>query len=162
MKKLLGLLLLSLWTAIAYEGAGVQIFKEDHVLMVNGARSARWGFPKGHPELWDKKLPLNTATRECFEETGLRLHDDYVIDNPTPKRIGKRLYFYARSLKDTFEKTIKDTNEISDVAWWAFDDFIGRDDILNSDLRCWIKKRGKSPAMNPGPAPAAAVVPLVL
>jgi 8-oxo-dGTP pyrophosphatase MutT (NUDIX family) len=146
-----------------YVGAGILLRNgKGQILLVCDAKSGRWGFPKGHPELRDKNLPLNTAVRECFEETGLRLHEDYTIENPAPKRIGKRLYFYARSLKDTFEKTIMDTNEIRDIAWWSFEDFFGHDNILNSDLRCWIKKRGKSPSMNPGPPPAAAVVPLVL
>jgi len=144
-----------------YVGAGILMRNgKGQILLVCDAKSGRWGFPKGHPELWDKKIPLNTAVRECFEETGLRLNDDYTIENPAPKRIGKRLYFYGRTKRDDLEKTIKDTNEIRDIAWWSFEDFAGRDDILNSDLRCWIKKRGKSPAMNPGSG--AAVTPLVL
>jgi 8-oxo-dGTP pyrophosphatase MutT (NUDIX family) len=131
-----------------YVGAGILLRNgRGQILLVCDAKSGRWGFPKGHPEYCDKRLPLNTAVRECFEETGLRAGEDYLIEAANPKRIGKRLYFQARSVRDC-EKAVFDTKEIRDVAWWSMEDFTGRDDILNSDLRCWLKKRGRSPGLS--------------
>jgi 8-oxo-dGTP pyrophosphatase MutT (NUDIX family) len=131
-----------------YVGAGI-LLRNTHgqILLVCDAKSGRWGFPKGHPEPRDKKTPLNTAVRECYEETGLVAGEDYLIDTVNPKRIGKRLYFHGRIVKEIIERKTIDTNEICDVAWWSMEDFVGRDDRLNSDLRCWLKKRGKSPLL---------------
>ncbi|MBN9377806.1 MAG: hypothetical protein BGO14_04275 [Chlamydiales bacterium 38-26] len=39
-----------------------------NVLLVQ-LHAGHWGFPKGHPE--PQETPLETATRELFEETGL-------------------------------------------------------------------------------------------
>ena len=146
-----------------YVGAGILLRNsKNQILLVCDKKSGRWGFPKGHPEQCDNKLPFNTAIRECLEETGLELNVDYVIENPTPKRIGKRIYFHGRSIKEHLEKTKIDRNEIRDIAWWSFEDFKGRDDVLNSDLRCWIKKRSvqKSPSM--GPTSGVAVSSLAI
>jgi 8-oxo-dGTP pyrophosphatase MutT (NUDIX family) len=145
-----------------YIGAGILLRNgRGQILLVCDAKSGRWGFPKGHPEQVDKKSPLSTAVRECWEETGLTAGQDYLIETAAPKRIGKRLYFHARSVRDTFEKPAFDKNEIRDVAWWNMEDFVGRDDILNSDLRCWLKKKVKSPFLGghrPGAEPSSLAI----
>jgi hypothetical protein len=84
-----------------------------------------------------------------------------VIDITTAKRIGKRLYFQGLCLKETFDKAAMPEQEISDVRWWSFDELLLNEPILNSDLRCWIKKmRAKmSPSFGPsmGPSISASV-----
>jgi len=145
-----------------YVGAGIILRNpKQQVILVRDARSGRWGFPKGHPEPSDKKNPINTAIRECEEETGLKPLTDYVIDITNAKRIGKRLYFQGLCLKETFDKAAMPEREISDVRWWSFDELLLNEPILNSDLRCWIKKmRAKmSPSFGPsmGPSISASV-----
>lgn len=142
-----------------YVGAGIILRNPKHqVILVRDARSQRWGFPKGHPEPEDKKNPINTAIRECREETGLEPLTDYVIDITTAKRIGKRLYFYGICLKETFNRAAMPAGEISDVRWWSFEDLLANESVLNSDLRCWIKKMRvrMSPSFGPTFAPASA------
>ena len=124
-----------------YIGAGVILTnpKQQYVL-VRDARSGRWGFPKGHPETQDNKNPVNTAIRECEEETGMKPLVDYVIDISVAKRIGKRLYFYGICARESFDKAVMPAREISDVRWWDFDTIVSNEAIMNSDLRCWVKK----------------------
>ena len=125
-----------------YIGAGIIIHNaHKQVLLVCDAKSGRWGFPKGHPESCDKGNALNTAVRECFEETGMKVVQDYLIESNTPKRIGKRLYFTGLLINEAFRNHTLDKNEIQDVRWWKLEDMIGKESILNSDLRCWLNKR---------------------
>jgi len=141
-----------------YVGAGLILRNpQGQVLLVRDARSGRWGFPKGHPEKRDKNIPLNTATRECFEETGLTVND-YIIEQVKPKRIGKRLYFNGLCSREKFDKDAMPDGEISDVRWWSLSEFIGATEILNSDLRCWIRKArfAKSPTLGPMPCPSSS------
>lgn len=143
-----------------YVGAGIILRNaKGQVILVRDARSGRWGFPKGHPEPEDKKNPINTAIRECGEETGLQPLTDYVIDITVAKRIGKRLYFYGICLKESFDKTAMPAGEISDVRWWSFEELLLNEGILNSDLRCWVKKmRVKmSPSFGPVSSPHLSV-----
>jgi 8-oxo-dGTP pyrophosphatase MutT (NUDIX family) len=143
-----------------YVGAGIILRNaKGQVILVRDARSGRWGFPKGHPEPEDKKNPINTAIRECEEETGLQPLTDYVIDITVAKRIGKRLYFYGICLKEHFDKGAMPVGEISDVRWWSFEELLLNEAILNSDLRCWIKKmRVKmSPSFGPVSGPHISV-----
>jgi len=133
-----------------YIGAGIIIHNTNkQVLLVCDARSGRWGFPKGHPEHIDKNLAINTAVRECFEETGMRVVNDYIIESTTPKRIGKRLYFTGILLNEAFRNHNLDRNEIQDVRWWNLEELILNEGILNSDLRCWLTKRKRHGLRSP-------------
>ena len=126
-----------------YIGAGlILINSHGEVLLVRDTRSNRLGFPKGHPEKKDKNIPLNTAIRECWEETGLHSNKDYILENGNkPKRIGKRLYFSGICLSTSFNTENVNVKEISEVGWWSLaklNETIETE--LNSDLRCWLKK----------------------
>jgi 8-oxo-dGTP pyrophosphatase MutT (NUDIX family) len=143
-----------------YVGAGLILRNSKfNVILVRDARSSRWGFPKGHPEIEDKKLPINTAVRETYEETGLLPDVDYIIDGANGKRIGKRVYFSGQCVRESFDKSKQPTREISDVRWWPIDELFKNEGILNSDLRCWLRKLrlNRSPTFGPAMAPASAV-----
>jgi len=136
-------------------GAGFILRNAQYqILLVCDARSGRWGFPKGHPERCDLGQPINTAMREVWEETGLKALEHYSIDTGKPRRIGKRLYYSGVSNATSFEGATAPAGEISAVRWWSVDELAGREDVLNSDLRCWLKKmRYRSPALGAARSP---------
>ena len=136
-------------------GAGVILRNTlQQILLVCDARSGRWGFPKGHPEICDHNQPLNTAIREVWEETGLKAFEDYTIEAERPRRIGKRLYYRGFSNANSFHNAVAPVSEISDVKWWNVADLVGKDEVLNSDLRSWLKKmQYRSPTLGPSRSP---------
>lgn len=58
---------------VSWEGKRCHVFLLKHI-------GGHWGFPKGHPE--EGETPLEAASRELFEETGLRVKK-VVLDHPT-------------------------------------------------------------------------------
>jgi 8-oxo-dGTP pyrophosphatase MutT (NUDIX family) len=111
---MLALLLLSLWNIDAYEGAGVHLVDNNQVLMVQGARSGKWGFPKGHREEFDIDW-LQTANREIKEETGYVKGINYEICDDIPRHWGTRIYWSARVLQH--RDIIINRTEHRDVKW---------------------------------------------
>jgi len=51
----------------------IPVFKDKdgfHILLVKNSKGGHWGLPKGTPE--KNEEPIETATRELFEETGIK------------------------------------------------------------------------------------------
>lgn len=51
----------------------IPIFKNEdgfYILLVKNSKGGHWGLPKGTPKKDEK--PIDTATRELFEETGIK------------------------------------------------------------------------------------------
>jgi len=131
---MLGLLLLGIWNSFAYEGAGIQLFKNHHVLMVQGARSGRWGFPKGHREPFDLGWRA-TAVREIFEETGFQEGINYEICNEDLIRHwGSRLYWSGRLIQD--REPLVNKTEHKAVKWVLLEDLDTR--RVTRDVEEWI------------------------
>ncbi len=128
-----------------YAGAGLIVLSSDgsHVLLVHDARSAKWGFPKGHRETVDAS-DLITATRECWEETGLTT-DDYTIC-PEVFKISKGsqsyLFRYAILKGDMYRTQLRHgpAHEISGLMWVSIQQLLNVADMLdgNKYLRTWI------------------------
>ena len=130
---MLATFLLGLFTAEAYQGAGVQLFKENQVLLVQGFRSGKWGFPKGHREPTD--LDWKTvAFREVKEETGY-IHDlDYVLCDDQVARWGSRLYWRGAMLTD--RGPTHNVTEHRGVQWFPKGDMDGL--RLTKDAEEWM------------------------
>jgi 8-oxo-dGTP pyrophosphatase MutT (NUDIX family) len=111
---MLALFLLGIWNAFAYEGAGVHLVHDNKILMVQGARSGKWGFPKGHREEFDAGW-FETANREIKEETAYEHGVNYEICEEVPKHWGSRLYWSARLLQH--RDIIINRTEHKDVKW---------------------------------------------
>ena len=61
----------------------IPIFKDGtkyNILIVQNSKGGHWGLPKGTPE--NSELPMQTATRELQEETGIKEKDIQVQENP--------------------------------------------------------------------------------
>lgn len=82
-----------------------------NVLLVKGRRSQKWSFPKGHSNCGE--LPEECAKRELYEETGVRVSSEH-CGYYMMKGGG---YFVFHIDVSCFLNT-RDTNEISDTAWW--------------------------------------------
>jgi 8-oxo-dGTP pyrophosphatase MutT (NUDIX family) len=98
--SMLGLLLLQLLGVAAENSAGMQLFRNDSVLLVQARHSRKWGFPKGVQELTDRSLH-ETALRETYEETGYKKYTDYILCDEIPRRFGGRPYWSAVVITDT-------------------------------------------------------------
>ncbi|MCL2335107.1 MAG: NUDIX domain-containing protein [Endomicrobia bacterium] len=99
---------------------------EPLFLLVLSGRNERWGFPKGHVE--NGETELETASREIYEETGIRRvnfvdgfkHEEvYIIDGTLPETKGRiaekhSVYFLAEAVSDG---AVRYNDEIAGVKW---------------------------------------------
>jgi 8-oxo-dGTP pyrophosphatase MutT (NUDIX family) len=131
---------------MSYLGAGFILLSSDlsSILLVHDARSAKWGFPKGHRESYDK-TDLDTAIRECREETGLRA-EDYTVHHEVfkvSKGSQSYLFRYAvmKSDKNKANVVAGPSYEIADVRWVPIQQLLSAQNVLdgNKYLRTWIE-----------------------
>ena len=115
MVGILGFFILSLFTNTgAYEGAGIQLYKGEKLLMVQGLRSGRWGFPKGHREDFDADWRA-TAVREIREETGFEEGVNFVVCSEDSSHWGSRIYWTGRLIQDM--EPVVNSSEHRAVRW---------------------------------------------
>ena len=113
------------WLDCLYErSCGAIVFRvidgQVRYLLIKNKRSAHWGFPKGHME--GGETPEQTATREVFEETGIRieiipdfsLKSEYTIQGKVEKSV---VIFMART---NDEQTVIQREEIDDYVWLSY------------------------------------------
>jgi 8-oxo-dGTP pyrophosphatase MutT (NUDIX family) len=119
-----------------YVGAGIILVKDDTYLLLKGKATGVWSFSKGHPESEDIGMPLNTAARETYEETGLIAGRDYDIIGDSI-RFGKRHYWIGIMRPDA-RRVIVARAEHETAAWFSWTEI--QNLKANTDVRCWIKK----------------------
>ncbi len=98
-----------------------KINNEIRYLLIRNRRSSNWSFPKGHVEKGETLE--QTAIREVFEETGLRINilpgfkckSEYTIQN----KIQKTVQIFVASTNDTQTKI--QVEEIEDYIWLTFE-----------------------------------------
>jgi len=127
---------------MSYSGAGFILLSSDFTstLLINDARSGKWGFPKGHRENTDAN-DIETAVRECREETGL-VPDDYVVINK-PFRVskGSQSYLFRYAIaKENVRLRPGPAYEIRDIRWISLADLVQANNLIdgNKYLRSWI------------------------
>jgi 8-oxo-dGTP pyrophosphatase MutT (NUDIX family) len=131
---------------MTYTGAGFILLSPDctHTLLVNDARSKKWGFPKGHKEKEDAD-DLATAIRECEEETGL-IPNDYMIKSDVfrvSKGSQSYLFRYVLIKPHAMNQATPHpdfTKEIRECRWVPILDLLKANHIYdgNKYLRNWI------------------------
>jgi len=125
-----------------YVGAGIILTRisndesEHQYLLLKGKETGVWSFSKGHPELCDREMPLRTAVRETWEETGLVAGRDYIIMGDSI-RFGKRPYWVGLLTEDAAEVAVCRA-EHSMAAWFSWEEICTLN--ANTDVRAWIKK----------------------
>lgn len=113
------LLIVSFFSAssLSYEGAGIQLYNpaQTHTLVVQGLRSGKWGWTKGHREPYDNSW-LETAIREVKEEAGFIYGIHYTICNSFPEQWGKRLYWQGLTIQE-LPPPFHNRSEHRDIQW---------------------------------------------
>lgn len=119
----------------SYKGAGVILFKDSSLLLVQNRLTGRWSFPKGHREPSDTTW-RQTAIREVFEESGYLLDVDYTLsENAT--EWGNRLYWQGRVVSEKTPQLLE--SEHSSVAWFPLNKKQPLQLRLGNDVRAWNK-----------------------
>ncbi len=126
------------------EGAGVQLFSPDHqsTLLVQGKKSGKWGWTKGHRESFDTSW-LDTALREVKEESGFEVGKDYSLCSSSPIQWGKRLYWTGIT-HESQPQPFHNQQEHRDIRWVSTSDLaslpLGRDvqewQLYSNEVSC--------------------------
>lgn len=90
-------------------------------LIIKHRRSEFWGFPKGHADA--EEQPYEAATRELFEETGLRIKTILVTEPLIEKYqfrsqgtlISKTVTYFIAEVED--EEVKLQTEEVEEYRW---------------------------------------------
>ncbi len=107
-------------------GIVVTYKKEDawYFLLV---KTAHWGFPKGHAD--GDETNLETAQREVFEETGVRIDEvisdisfteKYTVSSATGKEYKKIVHYFLSVLSK--ELKVEASNEAQDARWFSYEE----------------------------------------
>ncbi len=125
----------------SYAGAGLILLTPDfRVLLVQDAKTKKWGFPKGHRESYDEN-DCQTAIREVLEETGIQ-SSAYIIQEPGFRITkGSASYIFRYAIMHSGETgAIQNSKEISHLQWVPILDLLQNPDSLdgNKYMRTWI------------------------
>lgn len=131
--------------AMSYMGSGFVLLSHDltSILLVHDARSAKWGFPKGHREAIDGGNDCQTAIRETYEETGYTADMYTIIPDVFKINKGSQSYLFRYAIvnDDSIQPTCKyNSAEIKETRWIPIKHLLDATNVLdgNKYLRTWI------------------------
>jgi 8-oxo-dGTP pyrophosphatase MutT (NUDIX family) len=131
---------------MTYEGAGLILFTPDlKVLIVQDAKTGKWGFPKGHREPQDGS-DLETACRELLEETGIRPESFKLYEPSFRITRGSSSYLFRYGVVSREDGAVQNYQEIAQLAWIPFIMLISPAAEFdgNKYLRTWIEDMQKA------------------
>lgn len=130
---------------MSYIGSGFVLLSHDltSILLVHDARSAKWGFPKGHREAIDGGNDCQTAIRETYEETGYTADMYTIIPDVFKINKGSQSYLFRYAIvnDDSVHPTCKyNVAEIKETRWIPIKHLLDATNVLdgNKYLRTWI------------------------
>jgi 8-oxo-dGTP pyrophosphatase MutT (NUDIX family) len=109
------------------------ISENNRILLVRGALTGKWSFPKGH--LKSGELGQECALRELREETGIRLPlQTYfkVIE------LFKQNEYFCYRIPE-MEPCPEDMHEICDAGWFSVNEMSEMD--INADIKRFLRDR---------------------
>jgi 8-oxo-dGTP pyrophosphatase MutT (NUDIX family) len=128
------------WYTTWYTCAGVIVKYNNKILLVQDKISKKWSFPKGAPEVADKDDPINTAIRECYEETALIHGDDYTFTTLSPVKFPYDNYYMIATIQPGAEARARvNDDEGLQVKWCTRADLSLMWKELNSGIRHYAK-----------------------
>jgi 8-oxo-dGTP pyrophosphatase MutT (NUDIX family) len=104
-----------------YKSAGIILFKDNAVLLVQDKQSQKWSFPKGASEPEDKESVLNTAVRETYEEVGLIKDIDYTLSSTNPVKFPYDAYYLFGKINPDANPKVNDEEGLC-VQWFTPDE----------------------------------------
>ncbi len=111
------------------------------VLLVQDAKSKKWGFPKGHREETDMS-DIATAQREVEEETGIPPTSYTIYEHPFRVIRGSSSYIFRYAIMNSTEYlgSIQNSKEIAGLQWVSMVQFYLNPECVegNKYLRTWI------------------------
>jgi bis(5'-nucleosidyl)-tetraphosphatase len=113
-------------------GAVMRCRETGRYCLVQGQRTGKWSFPKGH--IKENETPLECVARETAEETG-------VDALPTPLhevRLRAGVYYYFDTPTE-FELVPRDTHEIGVAGWYSLEDMQRMN--LNIDANTYLAQQ---------------------
>ena len=137
------------------KSCGALIFRMDtdgwNVLLIRHARGKHISFPKGHMEAGE--LESQTAEREVFEETGIRIKVDrrYRAENRYNIRSDIQKLVVIFAAVTTQKEIIPQPEEIAEANWFTLDEALKRltyerDRKILRDAQVHIPKYYEKPA----------------
>lgn len=93
------------------------ISPRNRMILVKGAKTGIWSFPKGHMK--SNETSLNCALRELEEETSIQLPSDRA--SVGYKKLANGGYFIFE-MPEELEILPKNTHEISDAGWFDLEE----------------------------------------
>jgi 8-oxo-dGTP pyrophosphatase MutT (NUDIX family) len=125
-----------------YAGAGIILLTPDfRILLVQDAKSKKWGFSKGHREP-EETSEIATAQRELLEETGIPSSAYTIYEHPFRIIRGSSSYVFYYAIMNTLEYAgrIQCRGEISGLVWVSLLQFFLTPAAFdgNKYLRTWI------------------------
>ncbi len=127
-----------------FAGAGFLLFSTDlRILLVQDAKTQKWGFPKGHREESDES-DIHTAKRELLEETGIPETAYSIVQAPFRITRGSSSYLfrYATMKPNGYMGRVQNRHEIRSMRWVPLYDLLQSELYSqhgNKYLRTWIE-----------------------
>jgi 8-oxo-dGTP pyrophosphatase MutT (NUDIX family) len=91
---------------------GIIRSNDGYYLLVQGRKTLKWSFPKGH--IKSNETPLDCAGREIFEETGCRK-----LPHPSGFVKIKMARYYLFNVPHTFDVLTMDSKEVCNIGWFT-------------------------------------------
>lgn len=110
----------------------VCISPTNRILLVKGAKTGKWSFPKGKKKTGE--LYVDCAIRETYEETGISLQGRRPM---ACHRLSVGEYFFYE-LEEEMEIQPRDTWEIGDAGWFSLEDARALD--CNVDVNHFLER----------------------
>jgi len=106
----------------------------NRYLLVQGRKTEKWSFPKGHPN--ENEQSLECAKRELYEETGIKA--PFMYSDVYELAFGT---YYMYNTREEINCNIQDSNEIIQTQWFTKEQM--RKISTNVDVNTFLRQKKK-------------------